>query len=335
MDNSLLKDQEQRIASVHKRIAGSIASLEEKRLNVRKRTKTFYIILFFTIAVIVLLFIFLFSRATVPIIALSMVLLIALILFYYFYVTKYKSVLVKEFNQHIVPVIIGEFFPEASFNRHYCIQSSEYYASRLFLKSVDRYSGKNYFNGYFGETNIHFSQLHTEYKTGSRDKNGNPKTTWHTIFEGVFMIADSNKHFKGSTFILPDKAEKMFGGVGKWLQEKVGSQGRGELVYLENPEFEKHFVVYSTDPVEARYLLTPSMQQYFVELFKHIGNRPLFVSYIGEHIYLGLSGRFNFFGMDLNRTFNDVETIKYYSRHLIHILSVIEILDLNTRIWGK
>lgn len=334
MDNSLLKNQEQRIASIHTRLAGSIESLEDKRLDVRKRNKTFNIVLLLAIAIVIALFVFL-PQAIIAIIISTIIIIIALALFYYFYVSKYKSALIEEFNMDVVPVIIGEFFPEASFNRHNCIHSSEYYASRLFLTSVDRYNGENHFKGIFGETNIRFSQLHTEYKTESRDKNGNTKTTWHTIFEGVFLIADSNKNFKGSTFILPDKAEKMLGGIGKWLQEKVGSQGRGELVYLENPEFEKHFVVYSTDPVEARYLLTPSMQQYFVELFKHIGNRPLFVSYIGGHIYLGLSGRFDFFGMDLNRTFNDVETIKYYSRHLIHILSVIEILDLNTRIWGK
>lgn len=335
MDNSLLKNQEERIAGIHTRLGDTIASIEEKRLDIRKRIRIFNIVLLCVIVGIILLFVFLSSQAILPVIISTIVIIIAISLFYYFYVSKPRSALTEEFNQNIVPVIIGEFFPEASFNMHHSIQSSEYFQSRLFMKSVDRYNGENYFNGFFGETHIRFSQLHTEYKTESRDKNGGTKTTWHTIFEGVFMIADSNKHFTGSTFILPDKAERMFGGIGKWLQEKVGSQGRGELVYLENPEFEKIFVVYSTDPIEARYLLTPSMQQYFVDLYKHTGRRPLYISYIGGHIYLALSGHFDFFGIDLKKSFHDVETIKYYSRHLLHILSVIEILDLNTRIWGK
>jgi len=326
MEKSLLKDKSQRVSDVFNRLSETLEDLEEKRLDYRKRIRIFVITAIIGIVIGILLF---------PIIYWIVFIIIALLsIFYYFYVLKPKSTLIESFRLDVVPYIIAEFFPEASFNPHESIHSSDYYRSRLFTNRVDRYNGSNLISGHFGETRITFSQLLTEYKTQTQTKNGT-KTTWHTIFEGIFMIADNNKGFKGATFILPDKAEKLFGGVGRWFQEKMGSQGRGEMVYLENPEFEKKFVVYATDPVEARYLLTPSMQQYFVDLHNHIGKSNLYVSYIGGQVNLGMSGRFNLFSLETNMSFRDVATLEYYTQHLIYILEVIEILDLNTRIWGK
>ena len=67
---------------------------------------------------------------------------------------------------------------------------------------------------------------------------------------------DFNKHFNVKTYVLTDTAEKMFGFLGKKLQSMNSS--RDDLVYLENPDFEKQFVVYSSDQIEARYILSPS-----------------------------------------------------------------------------
>lgn len=329
MDRSLLQDKNQRIANVFDRLSDSLTQLEEQRVSYRKKVRVFTIITMVTIIGVLM------SIALFPYFYWAFFVIVGIFsIFYYFYVSRPKTALVEAFRVDVVPSIISEFFPEASFEPHECIHSSAYYRSRLFLNSVDKYEGKNLISGCFGETRITFSQLHTQYKTETRTKNGT-RTTWHTIFDGVFMIADSNKAFKGATFVLPDKAEKLLGGIGKWFQEKMGSNGRGELVYLENPEFEKKFVVYATDPVEARYLLTPSMQQYFVDLHKHIYNSNLYVSYVGGEINLGLSGGFDLFCLETKKSFNDVETIKYYTKELIDLLKVIEILDLNTRIWGK
>lgn len=326
MENSLLKDESQRVAGIFNNLSDTLSTLEDKRIKYRKRVLIAAIIVAIGLIIGILLFNYNYWIVFIIIGILS--------IFYYFYVSKPKKALDNDFKLNIVPCIIAEFFPEADFDCNGHISSSDYFRSRLFMKHVDSYDGKNYLSGHFGETHITFSQLHTQYKTETHTKNGT-RTTWHTIFEGIFLIADNNKGFKGETIVLPDKAEKLFGGIGKWFQEKLGSQGRGELVYLENPEFEKKFVVYSTDPVQARYLLTPSMQQYLVELHNHIGQNNLYVSYIGGEVNLALSGCFDLFMLNTKKSFNDVETLEYYTKELVHILKVIEILDLNTRIWGK
>ncbi len=50
-----------------------------------------------------------------------------------------------------------------------------------------------------GYTAVEFSQVHAQYKTESSrtDSDGHTETDehWHTIFKGIFFIADFNKHF--------------------------------------------------------------------------------------------------------------------------------------------
>lgn len=334
MNNSLLANCSHRISEVHQRLSAILFPIEQLRIDVRKRRRIFLLTLFSSIAICVVLLV-LVPMLLMYVWIFIIGLLVALGIFYYYYVNKKHSKLATEFNHQVIPIIVEEFFPESKFSSNDHISMPEYWSSKLFKSRVDRYSGDQLFYGTFGQTDIRFSYLHTEYKTQTRNKNGGNTTTWHTIFKGIFMIADSNKTFKGETFIFPDTAERLLGGVGRWFQEKLGSTGRGEMVYMENPLFEKKFVVYSTDPVEARYLITPSMQQYFLDLLNHMGNQSINVSFIEGKIYLGLSGSFNLFNIKLNKSFNDVATIEYYSKNLLQILSVIEILDLNTRIWGK
>lgn len=334
MNSSLLTNRSLRITEIHQRLSAILFPLEQLRIEVRKRRTIFYISLLITLAVIVL-YLYLYTQyflyGWIFVIFMSVV----FGFFYYFYVSKKSRQLATDFNQKVVPIIIEEFFPDSKYYPDHHVSMTEYWNSNLFRNGVDRYNGNRMFVGTFGKTDIQFSHLHTEYKTESRGKNGSTNTTWHTIFRGIFMIADSNKAFNGQTYVLPDTAERLFGFIGKWFQEKLGSKGRGELVYMESPAFEKKFVVYSTDPVEARYLLTPSMQQYFVELLEHMGNKSVHVSFINGKIYLGLSGSFDLFNISLSKSFNDVGTMEYYTKDLLHILSVIEILDLNTRIWGR
>ena len=65
--------------------------------------------------------------------------------------------------------------------------------------------------------------------------------------KGFFFIADFQKDFQGHTTILRNSLFKL--------------SSSGSRVKLENPDFEKTFDVYSTDQIEARYLLSPSRSE--------------------------------------------------------------------------
>jgi len=328
---SLLSNMDQRIGVIHANLLHLLEPLEEQRLKVKKRSKLFWLISFAVIAVIAALSWLVYSPLAWGLIAA----IIVMIIVYCYWVSPAKTELHDKFDMGISPRIIAEFLSEPAFNIGGYIDSKEYFRSDIFRTGVDRYSGNNYVGGVFGDTSLNFSKLHTEYKTETRTKNGGTKTTWHTIFRGIFLIADSNKRFEGKVFIFPDSAERMFGGIGRWMQEKFGTNGRGELVYLEDPNFEKRYVVYASDPIQARYLLTPTMQQCFVELADTFGKKAVHASFVNGSLHVALSGSFDLFSLKMNKPLHERDTVAYYVQNLVRIISVVEILDLNTRIWGK
>ncbi|NDW18592.1 DUF3137 domain-containing protein [Dysgonomonas sp. 216] len=331
MKKSLLNDVDQQVAKILVDLKDILEPLEVKRLETKKRLRIFWIATFASFLILAAFVFFAYPSLLWGYLALCIIFPVL----YFFWVNPLKTTMENDFNTEVAPLITSEFLVRSKFNMSGYINTDEYYNSDLYRTLADKYSGSNFISGIMGDTFLQFSKLHSQYKTETRDKNGNRKTTWHTIFEGVFLIADSNKHFAGETFILPDTAERMFGGIGRWIQEKFGTKQRGELVYMEDPVFEKKFVVYATDPVEARYLLTPTMQQCFVDLVNTFGDKRVRSSFIDGKLYIAISGNFDLFAFKMNKSMVQEDTIRYYVNNLIHILSVVEILDLNTRIWGK
>ena len=107
----------------------------------------------------------------------------------------------KQFKEKVVREIIALINPEWNYNPDERISREEYYSSKLFTKKVDRYKGDDLVTGVIDKTDFKLSELHTEYKTESRDSKGRKSTRWHTIFKGLFGHADFNKeirHFSSS-----------------------------------------------------------------------------------------------------------------------------------------
>jgi hypothetical protein len=160
------------------------------------------------------------------------------------YKTRYKSRIIHKLITFAGPGL--EYWPEGG------ISKEIFTGSRLFTHSIDRYHSEDLVRGQVDKTEILFSEIHAEYKTTS-GTGKNRHTEWHTIFKGLFVAADFNKHFRGRTVVLPDTAQKAFGLFGQTLQS--WNPSRDELIRLEDVEFEKEFVVYGTDQVESRVLL--------------------------------------------------------------------------------
>ena len=59
---------------------------------------------------------------------------------------------------------------------------------------------------------------------------------------------------------------------------------------LEDPEFEKAFEVYTTDQVEARFLLTPDMMQTLVDLERTFHGKKLRCAFSGQEMFVEVEG---------------------------------------------
>ncbi|MHC4194311.1 MAG: DUF3137 domain-containing protein [Planctomycetota bacterium] len=280
------------------------------------------------IAILALVILFFISRSMggslFP--AIMFPLIIGVILFV-FIASLLSKGYVREFKATIIHKIITFIDDNLTYASHRFIPKSTFMASEIFKTRPNRYKGDDYVSGKVGATQIEFSELHAEYESGS-GKNRSRRT----VFKGLFFIADFNKHFVCKTIVLPDTAEKLFGGFGKMFQ--AWNVLRGQLIKLEDPEFEKLFVVYGDDQIQARYILSTSLMERIVD-FKRKTNRPVYLSFVGSKVFVAVSYTKNLFEPRLFRTILDFELVQEYFEDLQLAIGIVDDLNLNTRIWSK
>lgn len=235
---------------------------------------------------------------------------------------------VSDFKSKIIHRIIEFINPSLKYEKHDYILQHNFIKCDIFKRKPDQYNGDDYVTGLLGATQVEFSEIHAEYVT----RNSKGHTQYHTIFKGLFFVADFNKNFAGKTLILPDTAERLFGQFGSILQ--TWNKGRGELVRLEDPEFEKFFVVYGDDQVEARYILSTSLMKRIVD-FKKKSKKPIYVSFIGSKIFIAISYSKNLFEPRVFKTLLDFNPIREYYEDLQLAIGIVDDLNLNVRIWNK
>ena len=247
----------------------------------------------------------------------------------------YKALLAQnlyrdEFKEKVVRTIVNLINPDWKYDPYDHITQEQYKKSKLFTKGVDRYKGDDLVTGVMDKTDFRLSELHSEYKTTTTDKHGT-KTTWHTIFKGLFAHIDFNKEIIGETIVLPDTAEKLFGSFGRKLQSM---SSRGKLIKLENIEFEKLFVVYGSDQIEARYILTPAMMEAMVNIVKRY-NKDVFFSFIGSRVYFAIGFNDDLFEPRMFKSGVRFEDMSKMNEQFGIIQTIIHEMNLNTRIWTK
>ncbi len=235
----------------------------------------------------------------------------------------------KDFKAKIITPLIGAIDSNLLYNPDFMISQYLFERSQLFNHSIDRYSGNDYVKGSIDGVPLEFSDVHAEYQT--KDSKG--RTQWHTLFRGLFLVAEFNKYFKSKTVILPDQAEKNFGSlIGGWLQSINFS--RDDLIRLDDPEFEKVFVVYGNDPIEARYILSYSMMKRILDFQKKISH-PLFVSFVHNHIHIGIGTKKDLFEPAIFTSLLDFKQAMEYINTLRYTIGLVEELKLNEKLWSK
>ena len=241
------------------------------------------------------------------------------------YISSFKSAVIRPLVEFIDPVLrynAAGSIPEESFVR-----------SRMFAQKPDRYKGDDLVGGKVGATEIAFSEVHAEYKTTSTDSKGRRHEHWHTIFKGLLFVGDFNKHFHGATVVSPDIAERLLGRFGQKLQGMTFFSDL-KLVKLEDPEFEKLFVVYSNDQIEARYILSTSLMERIVQ-FRNKTDKDISMSFVGSKVFVAIPHTKELFEPKVFQTLLDFDMIREYFEDINLAVGIVEDLNLNTRIWSK
>lgn len=236
------------------------------------------------------------------------------------------------FKQSVIPLTLKTIDESLEIDYTTGLSESDFVYSRLFNKEPDRYRSEDQVSGSAGKTRFSFSELHAEYKTVTQTKNGRQEH-WHTILKGIVFCADFNKHFNGETIIRP---KDIGAALGAWISKAMpifSSSGR-ELIQLESPEFDSEFVTYSTDQVEARYILTPAMMERICELNKRC-SYTISLSFIDSCVFIAFPLNKDYFEPPVHKSLLDPDFLNEDTEVIRFMYGIIKDLDLNTRIWTK
>jgi len=234
----------------------------------------------------------------------------------------------SDFKTAVIQKIVTFIDPGLAYSKHGKINRSFFSLSGIFRQRLDKYSGDDHVTGAIGKTRIEFSELYTACV--ERDSRG--RRHEKRIFKGLFFMADFNKDFIGKTFVLPDTAERMFGHVGTLFQSM--NRFRGELIKLEDVDFERQFAVYGSDQIEARYILSTSLMKRILDFQKKTGKR-IYLSFVGSKLFVAIPYGKDLFEPRVFRTILHFDPIKEYFQDLQLAIGIVEDLNLNTRIWTK
>lgn len=225
----------------------------------------------------------------------------------------------SHYKRRIVPGLVSALCEGAEYSPEEGIPMDRFCESLLFAVP-DRYAAEDRIAGRVGRTDFVCSEVHAEQKRVTTDSKGRTKTYWVDIFRGFFFTADFNKDFRGCTVLHRNSLIKL-------------GQG-GKRVKLEDPAFEKRFDVYSSDEVEARYILSPAMMGYLVELDRRYDGQVV-VSFRRSSVTVAVSDRTDHFEAGVWKRIDDRARIRREYDTIRSLLGIVGLLNLNTRIWTK
>lgn len=301
-----------------------VNKLEEKRKKLKNKLLFIYFIMFWNAIAIYFIF-FYYSSNKEDGIFITIAILVSLGIFLYKYMKKdYRS----EFKEYVIKPLIKQIDSNLNYSSNLHISKTIFTGSKLF-SYPDKFTGNDFTIGTIDKTQIQFSDIHAKKKY--KDSKG--RTKYSTIFQGLFIAADFNKNFYGTTLVLPDFAQNSFGDlIGSWLQSKNSS--RGELVKMDSVDFEKEFVVYSDDQIEARYILTQNLMELILN-FKKKSKNDIYISFTKNKLHIAIDYKKDLFEPTVFTSLLNETLIFEYIEILSLVIGCVEELKLNRRIWSK
>jgi len=141
------------------------------------------------------------------------------------------------------------------------------------------------------------------------------------VFRGPLLISRYPKRAHGWTVVVPSG-----GPIGNFFE---GVRLESRRARLESPDFERAFAVYTTDQVEARYLLTPTMMERLLALKARFPG-DLSLAFEGHELLLALDDRRDWFpDPGLLQDLTDPAQVRVQAEEIARLGEIVEILKLN------
>ena len=237
----------------------------------------------------------------------------------------------RDFKARVISRVVKHFGEDFSYMPTGGVSWYDYDASHLFKRDLDKFHTEDHVRGRVGDVNIEFSELLAQYSTGSGK---NRKT--HTVFRGLWFVADFNKHFQHRTLVYPEMGMVANWGLGVEVNNRYTPPVYSgfELVKLEDPAFEKLFMVRAEDQIEARYILSTSLMARLTA-FRQKTGREVYVAFSAGQVHVAISTPKNLLEPPVWRSLLDLGLMNEYLEDIEMALGIVKDLDLNTHVWSK
>lgn len=254
-----------------------------------------------------------------------------LLMGYAFYVRK-NSVADFEstFKEEIIKPLISFINKDFIYKPDSYISHNEFLKTGFFENQLYNYDGNDQLIGKHNDVLFQFCDLWVT-KTPSIKTNNQSD---YNVFCGNFFMAKFNKSFKFETYIIPTYSfrENLIGDDFDTQTFLVDNWCFGDKVQLEDPEFTKLFSVFSKDQIESRYILTPTLMERIKKVQEKTRGK-LFISFRNDMIFIANNNGFDYFEPDFYKSINSKEAILEYYKEITDLLSIIDELQLNIKIW--
>lgn len=227
--------------------------------------------------------------------------------------------LAKRFKIEIMPTIIREVYPDASFNFESGL-SEEQILIPGFFKRPSRSTTSDYIKASYDGVDFEMSEFDFKERRTTTDGKGHTTTTYVTYAKGRFMIFDFKRDF--------DKVVKVF------ETTFLGANTRNlEKVETESIEFNKKFKTYATDELTAFYVLTPQVQLKLLEVEKKFKGS-IFFAFMNGKLYIAINDNVNTLEMNPKKPINE-ESLQIFYNQLSIPAAFIKELKLSSDKWSK
>lgn len=224
----------------------------------------------------------------------------------------------QRFKRDLVSQVFRIVLPQARYFPNQGLDRRGFDEPGLFSERVDSYESDDLVRGRIGATPFEAADVQASYTTGS----GKKRKTWDVI-RGLYLRLDFNKHLRGRTIVEPESGPA-------W---RMGSRGGLSKVTLEDPDFERQYAVYTSDPVEARYVLTPVLMERILAV-EAVAGHPIHLAFVGSHVHIAVHYGRELFEPSLLASVS-YEAVVEIARLFGLAEVIVAELELNVRIWTK
>ncbi len=276
-----------------------------------------------------------------------------------------ESKFIEPLKSRCLPAILRVFGDISWVNGSECIKNGDLYSSALFADFDERIDDDEFIGTY---NDVDFKISETELIKIYKTKNGEEKKR---VFKGIILSFESNKTIENRTMIATkgdltqkntyllsifpifclfariilefDKANPIYllialiaslpiaWAIAYFFRDKEDEPL--DEVILEDSKFCKKFNAYSSDQVEARYLLTTAFIERFQNLNTAFGAKKAKCSFFKDQVMFAISTDKNLFEVaKVNKPLTDPKTINEFYNELSAIYKMISYFKLDKKI---